>query len=62
MDNLFQRLANAPEAINRRLLIGITDGNGYEDFLFRGDGYILADDIRVVHTGMLNTRAHGNKQ
>ena len=57
MDNLFQGLANAPEAIDHRLLIGIPDGNGYEDFLFCGDGYIFPDDILVVHTGMLNARA-----
>ena len=57
MDNLFQGLAVASELIDHRLLIRITDGNGYEDFLFRGDGYMLPDDIRVAHTGMLNARA-----
>jgi hypothetical protein len=64
MDDLFQRLAAASEPIDYGFFIRITNRNGYENFLFPGDGYISPDDIRIVHGGMLNTgpQAFGNSQ
>jgi hypothetical protein len=64
MDNLFQRLAAASEPIDYGFFIRITNRNGYENFLFPGDGYISPDDIRIVHGGMLNTcpQAFGDSQ
>jgi hypothetical protein len=64
MDKLFQRLAAASEPIDDGFFIWITNRNGYEDFLFHGDGCISPDDIRIVDGGMLNTgpQAFGDSQ
>jgi hypothetical protein len=57
MDNVFQGLPGTPEPIDYRLIIRITNSNGYENFLFYRDGDMPPDDIRIAHTGFLNTRA-----